>query len=186
MKKLVLIVVGAVLFAACGSDNSGGGSPGDKPKLSCAGGYTGYQVEETPIQFCYDPAWGQPTKAQEGAKIGSAYMITFPDAVEGPKIWLGTEDYQAPGGEPTVAYDKFNLYGNEELVADSVVEAVGLKKGDFVVRKNDVGGRRGIRVDAENTLTIYVPDAFEGYNLAIIGDDEVAEEVDDMAFDMKF
>lgn len=186
MKKLALLLLSLFVLTACGiGDDEISIVDVDEPKLSCSTGQVGYQVEGTPIQFCYDPEWGQPIKAREGAKIGDSYMVTFPDAAEGPKIWFSTKDYWPPGGEePTVVYDKFNLYGKNEWVADSVVEAVGLKKGDFVVRKNDVGGRRGIRVQTVNTLTIYVPDAFEGYNLAIIGDDEVAEEVDDMAFDM--
>lgn len=186
-------------MTACGGNGTDvvvdSGVDGGSAKISCANGYSEYKIDGTPMQICYSQVWGEPKIDSRDGANGTAFFLVFKEAKNGPTIWYQTNDYVSTVGAPKVCYDCFNLYGNAEMVADSVNEALGLGNTDFKARKTDVGSKRAIRVHAKysndfegsvDTVSIYVPDAFDGYDMMISGSSKVAEEIDELAFDMKF
>lgn len=177
MKKIALLLVLAIAFAGCGQ-------AADEPVavLDCFDGMNEYQVDGTPIQFCYDPAWGEPVIAETAGTTGSLFELSFPNSPNGPILSYQSVDY---GG---FDFEGLNLYTTDENVNTELAEQLGLMESNFIARKADVGTQRAIRVHFNygqiNEVVYYVPNAFEGYHMELSADYEAATELDNFMFDM--
>lgn len=197
---LLFVILGGILaLVGCGETGSGGDSGGGGGKvavLSCAEGINEYQVEGTPIQFCYDPAWGEPVFHDAGASKGSNNFINFPNTAKGPEIWYQSVDYELD--VPTFCFDCLNLYAPEESLREEIKtqlsENFNFTDENLNVRKSDISGQRAARVhvkytakmggSAEDKVTYYVPNAWEGYHMSVTADIEMAARLDDFVYDM--
>lgn len=164
--------------------------------LACEEGMSEYRVSGTPIQFCYDPAWGAVASHENPGQAGESIFISFDGAVQSPTLHYESANYLPP--ETTVedfCYECIRATATNESLLEQIAEELDVDTDKLSVRKSDAGGMRAIRVHAEynhgmfgaiDTLTYYVPEAFPGYNVQIYGDNEIAETVDDFVYDILF
>ncbi len=188
MKKKLLIALFAVstlALTACG----GGTTPEEDrddvkdvevpATLACEEGMSEYQVAGTPIQFCYDPAWGAVVVAPETLEVGSSTKVSF-DGGKGPELW-----YQSTDAKTEFCFTCINPTAPEDQLTAEVVEQLKLTDTTGLkVRKTDIFGARGVRVHHETTVSYFIPNAFEGYNMTVSSPDEAAADLDDFIYNM--
>lgn len=160
-------------------------------ELNCDNNLTVYKLADTPVQFCYDKAWGEPVVTQLKAEVGSGEVVTFgtADNAKAPKIWLATTNFKPTNKADTAAdFKSINgMIADANLLKKQVKDAAGYDEKDVVARKTDVSGVRSVRADVGGKvkqIIYYVRDAFEGYNMVISGGKDIAEAVDNLTFGM--
>lgn len=202
MKKIIFplaVLMSVFVLAACG------GVSEDEfvAALNCNEGMNEYAVEGTPIQFCYDPAWGEPSVHDAGGAgaltgiTGSNYFVSFLNSPAGPEVWYESADYS--GAAPSIiSFSDLNVYAPDDAIFTNVKEQLkvnyNFSDADLNVRKADIGGVRAARVHlkgmnktggiSEDTLSYYIPNAWEGYNMTVTADYSMAEELDNFVYDM--
>lgn len=189
MNKLVLLMVLAVVFTACGPAKD---PIADKEKpvviLNCSQNMTEYKVEGTSVKFCYDKEWGEPVVEDVKAKAGTAMEISFDKfSKDNPlMVWIESKDFMPAEGEKRVKFEFMNaMQSDEEKLIEQLKNAAGYE-GNIRARKSDVGGVRAIRAEVEGRLEYFVPDAFYEHHVVISGSLPMAEEIDNFVFDMAF
>lgn len=197
MKKFVLFIVVLTTFSGCDAGPTVDYTVDTKPivaELDCGDKLKEYKVAGTGIEFCYDTAWGEPEVTEMPAQTGKISRLTFAKNENAPQIWYESADFKGTGGDVTYfCFTCPNFYGDEEHIKASVVEFMHLNDTDFVLRKTDVSGKRGVRVHYNYTtdmtgkvdkVTYYVPEAFAGYNMTISANVAQAELLDDFMYGM--
>jgi len=197
MKKIALVIATSLLLTACG-----GGA--DKPEkreevqipvnLACDEGMSEYRVAGTPIQFCYDPAWGTVTTHENPGQAGQSIFVEFDGTGKSPAIHYQSLDYVAPeSATEQFCYECLVINAPNDVLTGQVAGALGVGEDKVNVRKADVGGKKAVRVHANyvhsmlgatDTVTYYVPEPFDGYTMEVYGDNEIATEVDDFVYDI--
>ncbi|GAG31879.1 unnamed protein product, partial [marine sediment metagenome] len=188
MKKIIIAMISILLLAGCLATETPTEEPAsDQPDqpvavlslLSCTGDTVAeYKVEGTPLQFCYDPAWGEPVIAEMEA--GKLFELTFPNSPNGPKVTYQSADYV---GDFDFGALEISLFGDEEKIRAAIAEQLGVSEDSFKVRKSSISQARAARIHIGNEIRYYVPKAFEGYHMTISADDSLAVEVDNFVFD---
>lgn len=168
-------------LTACGPVGGGDDRYETPPTLSCAEGMMEYAVEGTPMQFCYDPAWGEVVLSDLEATRGSGRKITFSNAGNSPTVKYRSYDYEGP--EDSFCYDCFNINGPQDTIKTAVAEQLAVAEDDISVRKTEVFGYRAVRVNDDETIHFYTPAAFDANHLDISAPSEAAVELDDFVFD---
>ncbi len=201
MKKFSFVILSVLILAGCsGSTNNGNGNENgdngndvvpDVANLSCSEGYMKYESPDTPIKFCYLPAWGDVVTEEFPGSTGKKTKISFSEVPEGPQIIYITDDYTAPEGETEVDFSGLNIYTTDDKMLPEVSELLGIAEENLKVRKNAISvDNRAVRVriqtDAIDELRYYVPEAFEGHRILLKTGGDMAAELDDMAFDILF
>lgn len=186
-------MAGISLTACVATNNNGGnividtGGSGEKAvfTLDCLEGMSSYKIENTGLEFCYDPAWGEVVIEDMPAKAGSSKHLTFKNADKAPELWYESLDFVAPDGVVHVNISDLNLIINEEEIKKQIVTLLGVSENDVKVRKSSVGGQRAARVNfLGKAITYYVPKVLDSYNLTISAPETLAEEIDDFIFDI--
>jgi hypothetical protein len=199
MKKFIATTFIVVLLTGC----FGGADPDRVPKtdeptskpvaeLACNEGMSEYKVKDTTMEFCYDPAWGEPVISEMpgvgDAGVGDAgtrMHLTFKDVENGIELWYETKDYAAPAGTERFDIGSLFLIGTDDQIKEQVIEELSLSpEVEIAVRKSDIGGKRAARVNYSGVITYYVPEAFGNYHLTISAPEEMAVEVDEFVYDM--
>ena len=177
MNKFAAIVIGSsLLLVACGTAPTKQEQRyPEPPKLSCEDGQLEYAVAGTPMQFCYDPAWGDVVISDVPATVGKGTKVSFSAAVASPTVTYQTYNFDAEGEE--FCFNCYDVNGPEATIKAAVEEKMGHAADS--VRKSEVFGIRAIRINDAGTLSYYVPGAFDGNNLTISGSSEFAEGLDD-------
>ncbi len=194
MKKIIALGFVSLFLTAClgGTNNDekiviDTGGSGEKVvfTLDCLEGMSSYKIENTGLEFCYDPAWGDVVIEDVPAKAGSSKHLTFTNADKAPELWYESLDFVAPDGVEHVNIGDLNLIINEEEIKKQLVTLLGVSENDIKVRKSSVGGQRAARVDfTGKNITYYAPKVLDSYNLIISAPEALAEEIDDFIFDM--
>lgn len=173
----------ALLLVGC----VGGGTTPDTPErpetaLNCSTGMSEYMVLDTSLGFCYDPAWGEVgVKSYEGT-TGRLIAVSFVDG--GPVLYYESVDYEpAEGGEKMADFETLNFIVTEEQITENLAEYFGVAASSMVVRKSDVSGVRAARVEKDGKLEYYVPNTYDGFNLLVSWDADMAADLDDFVFD---
>ena len=181
MKKFAaLSFCSILLFTACSAEPKEQERYSEPPKLSCAEGQSEYVVSGTPMQFCYDPAWGQVVTQDISGTRGEAKRVSFSAEGASPTIQYQTYDFDGEGSE--FCFDCYDINGPEAAIKEEVIEKMAAGD-DLSVRKSEVFGIRAIRVNDQAKLGYYVPGAFDGKNLTISAPSEFAEGLDDFIWD---
>lgn len=205
MKKLIILSVCTLALAACTN-----GTPGEvaddtplPPKvatLDCGADTLEYAVAGTPIKFCYDPAWGEPVVEEEPTVTGTLTRVSFGETFDdskAPAIWIESADFVPQDGDTSkICFDCLEMNGGDEgYYANEFAKYLGIDKEEVKARKTDVALKKAVRVHAEylgmgetpmDRLSYYIPFAFEGHHVTISGDNSIAVEIDDFAFDIVF
>lgn len=187
-KKLLLslVLVSTFILTACGGGATENGEDREDVEgvempavLACEEGESEYKVAGTPIEFCYNPAWGEVVLEPQTAEKGAATKVTFSGG-QGPQIW-----YQSADFEGEVCFTCLNVQAPEEqLKADVAGQFTGVDAETLKVRKSDVFGVRAARVNDGTTVTYFVPNAFEGYHMSVSSPQESAADLDDFVYGM--
>lgn len=181
MKKFVAILLGATLaLSACGTPPTKQEQRyPEPPTLSCKDGLMEYSVVDTPMQFCYDPAWGDVVISEVPATVGKGTKVSFSGDVPSPSVQYQTYNFDGEGEE--FCFSCYDINAPEAAIKAAVTEKLGFEPAS--VRKSEVFGIRAIRINDAGTLSYYVPGAFDGNNLMISGPSEFAEGLDDFIWD---
>lgn len=195
MRKILVVTIAAMMLTACGAKPVKLATipPKDQSiaELNCDKNLATYKLADTPVQFCYEKAWGEPVVTKLKAEVGSGEVVTFgtADNVKAPKIWLATKDFKPTNPADTAAdFTSINgMIADANLLKKQVKDATGYDEKDISARKTDVSGVRSVRADVGGKveqIIYYVRDAFEGYNMVISGGKDIAEAVDNLIFGM--
>lgn len=198
MKKIIFaLLTSTLVLSACG----GGATEKEEVvevkipvSLACEEGMNEYKVTGTPIQFCYDPAWGAIAVHENPGQAGEDVFISFDGDIQSPTLHYQSVNYVAP---ETMTFDFcfecLSMTSPNDKLHTQVAEALDVSEDKLSVRKSDVGGVKALRVHANyvhsvlgavDTITYYVPKAFEGYVMEIYGDNDIATEIDDFVYDV--
>jgi len=203
MKKYLLILVAALVFAGCSSQ-----------KLSlvkCNDTYNKPYSVEGNLEFCYKEAWGQPATQEIPAEIGKAYHIGFDVAGKNaPEIIFQTQDFK-PKNPSSInfCYDCMDTSLEKEQLLGNLIENFKDPQGRFyldatkttlekVTLANKPSFKTNMTIVIKNqdakqntemaTVVYYIPKAFdnENYNLSLssIPDDE--KELDEFVKTLSF
>jgi len=184
-KKLIfsLFTISIVALSACG-----GGTTEEREDvedveipavLACEEGQAEYKVTGTPMEFCYDPAWGEIVVEPQTLEKGTATKISFASG-QGPQIW-----YQSSDVEGDFCFSCLNINAPEKQLRSEVTEQLTDVDPEILkVRKSDIFGMRAVRVNDGTTVSYFVPDAFEGYNLKVSSPQEMAADLDEFVYAM--
>jgi len=173
MKKYIFTLLAIFTLTACS---------GDKPhvvELDCFNNAAPYKLESGEMEFCYDTDWGQPAVENVNKDGQIAVEISFSNDPS-PTLLYHSNDYDG------LCFNCFNLVGSEDIVKPDLAEALSISESSFEYRKGDISGKRFARVEEQNTLTFYVPDAFNGNHLTISGSTEIAADLDDFVYTVIF
>ncbi len=188
MKRILpLLALSAVIFTGCGATPSKDKS---MASLSCSAGMSEYKLANSPLQFCYDKAWGEPIITAVSAKTGAAQSVSFgaADNAKAPMIWIETNDSATPDGNKSVKFEFLNAMNeNESQLKTQIKTATGYEEKDLRARKGDVGGVRAIRAEVAgkiNKIIYFVPSAYENHHMMVSGSLDMAEVIDEFVFDM--
>ncbi|MBI5754055.1 hypothetical protein HZA40_02855 [Candidatus Peregrinibacteria bacterium] len=196
MKKTLLVVVMAgLILVGCSGKPKGISTVPSKDEsigsLNCNKGMSEYKLANSPVQFCYDKTWGEPVVTAAKAKTGSAETVNFgtADNDKAPMLWIESNDYAPASGEKAVNFTLLNaMAADEAKLKTQIKNAAGYdEKNIKSARKTDVSTVRSIRAEVGgnvNKLIYFIPFAYEGYNMVISGNADMAEVVDNLAFDM--
>ena len=121
-------------------------------ELNCDKNMKDYAVANTPVEFCYDPAWGAVKVQENNPKTGTSFMVTF-EKEGSPSLLFDSLDLNF--GDVDFAPYSFMLINptlKEELIKDGVEKFYndrGLSEKVKIsnVRKSDVAGVRAVRVE---------------------------------------
>lgn len=198
MKKLIYTLLLSLVLAGCGSGDGG------QVTLACSDGFVQYAVPGTPINFCYDTAWGEPTVTKLGASQGELSRIAFAGGGEEnsePELFYESYDFAPIGGDTApFCFSCIRITAPDEDIKTQVAEELGknfnFSESDLNVRKSDVGGVRALRVhvkytnkmggEAADKIMYYVPSAYYNYNLTVSADNTQAAMLDDFVYDFDF
>ena len=127
MKKLSFFLLLLLTFTltACWDQGVVGVDGADEvPRtLSCNLGMNEYKVEGTPIQFCYDPAWGEVMVEDLGSSAGVLKRVSFAGMPDGPKFEYQSTDFAPLEGEAErFCFDCIILYAPDESITTAVAE----------------------------------------------------------------
>lgn len=174
--------VALLAFTACGWGDEDA-TEAEVVALSCAEGQSSYQVAETPIQFCYDPAWGEPSVTDVAAEVGVLKVVAFAGYEGGPEVRYQSGDYEGEG----ICMSCLNTSQPDDGLMTQMIEQLGLSADQLHVRKGDVGGQVAIRVNNKSAgvLSYYVPFAFEGHHVTVSADNDNAANLDDFVWAMQ-
>jgi hypothetical protein len=192
MKKFFILSLFVFVITGCGSNVDPNKAPKtDEPKgkpafeLSCNDGLNEYSVASTPLEFCYDPAWGEPVLEKMAGESGNKFHIKFSGSENGIHLYYESKDYKGSQDSKGFNYGSLVMTGKEESIKEKVILELGLSEDvQISVRKTDAGSKRAARVDYNNEITYYVPDAFADFNLMFKAPKAMAVEIDEFAFDM--
>lgn len=203
MKKFVYLVVFSLALSAC-SFGSDSGSGDGEVTLACSEGFVQYEVPGTPMNFCYDLAWGEPSVTKLGTIQGELNRIAFTgggDENSEPELFYESYDFVPTDGDTEpFCFDCIRITAPDEdiktQVAEELAKNLNFDENDLNVRKSDVGGVRALRVHIKGTyktggqqvddVTYYVPAAYYNYNLTISVDNSQAAMLDDFVYDFDF
>ncbi|MFH1283966.1 MAG: hypothetical protein ABIH78_00015 [Candidatus Peregrinibacteria bacterium] len=182
MKKIALVMMGLSLFlTACSTSTTTTVAPPEMPELTsadCFGNSVLYEVPDSTLKFCYKEEWGMPVVS--GTAEEGKVTVSFDGDAVSPEI-----SYISTDSEDGFCFDCIIPELPEENLVTAFAEETGLASDSFNLRKVHVYGVRGIRVhytrDGVDSLSFFVPNAFDGYNLDINGPNSIASEIDDMS-----
>lgn len=183
MKKVAILALSALVLAGC----RGEGIVDKKYEnavLACDEGQLEYKLEGTPMQFCYDPAWGEVSVTETEGFAGSEQVVGFSGAGLTPTIKVQSGDFKKSADDPGLCFNCMKLTAPDESIAADMAEVLGAEADALKVRKADIFGTRAARVNDGVNITYYVPGAFDGKNVIIEADDGMAEEIDNFIWSM--
>ncbi len=200
MKKLLIPIICAVILAGCGAAAPDVTASVEDPiaTLVCNPGFSEYQVEGTNIQLCHDPAWGDVVVRDIDTLEGTLAWVSFSDLPGGPEIWYESTDFVPLDGDSDFFnFSDIRITASADMLKDQLIDELDypFAADDFKLRKSDAGGKKAIRVHVDtyddfrgdvDSVRYYIPNAFEGHNVTISGDQKYAIEVDDMAWSILF
>lgn len=180
MKKLAILSLSALVLTACSSEVA------EVPEtLDCIDGMLEYQVADTSMQFCYDSTWGDIVINETEGVTGSENVISFSGAGMSPVVKYQTNDFKKTPDDDGFCFNCLRVDGSEADLKADVAAQLGVENADELkVRKTDIDGVRGVRVNDGVNLIYYVPGAFDGHSLIIEADDGFAEELDEFIWHM--
>ena len=183
MKKVAILALCVVSLAGC----RGEGIADKKYEgavLACEEGQLEYALEGTPMQFCYDPAWGEVQVAETDGFAGSEQVLSFSGTGLTPTIKVQSNDFRKSEDDEGICFNCMHLTADDEKILAEMSEILGSTPEALKVRKSDIFGTRAARVNDGVNISYYVPGAFNGMNVIIEADDGMAEEVDDFIWSM--
>lgn len=153
-----------------------------------------YKLEDTPLQFCYSAEWGEPAIKNIETKAGKYFTLEFPNS-DGLVMKFQSYNF-TPADSNTTAFN-FNdlrMTAPDEDLKKQLMEQLKLKENELKVAKSDIDGIRALRAHITSTdnagkkidtINYYVPNAIPDYSIIISANNSMAEEVDELVYDMK-
>lgn len=194
MKKLILSSFALLLLVGCSTITDVNNKEDEGPKvinLECEEGTTKHTVEGTPIQLCYNTAWGEPVLETPTSTTGTITKLSFASEASSPTVWYQSTDYTS-GGETDFCFDCLIMSADVDTLTTQFASGWNIAAEDINLRKTYISEERAVRVHANylhpleegtatDSLIFYVPNAWEGYHLQVVGPNSMAQELDEFA-----
>ena len=168
-------------------------TPGNETIL-CDSGKLFYEVENMPMQFCYSEKWGEPAIKNVETKAGKYFTLEFANT-DGFIMKFQSFDF-APADLNTTAFNfnELRMTAPDQDLQQQLMEQLKLKENELKVSKSDIDGVRAIRAhitstdssgNKTDTINYYVPNAIPDYSIIISANNSMAEDMDELVYDMK-